>query len=196
MFASRFHHKKAGVAAVNLGWNPADAAAGLLITNSNKTINGNGLSWHSARAVQGRTTGKYYWEISLNALSSEAANFGIGICDTAMALIGDPVFNGLAGRHVFTRMNSQWGNEAGYQGDGGYNLSDGVHVLGMAADLNGCLLHLYEDGAVVNVLGWSAGSTTMYPVFSGGPRDSSMDIRTVLSEFTYAPPAGYAPWTS
>lgn len=186
-----------GSASINSGWNPADAASGLLFSNNNKTVNGNSQAWHSVRAVDGRSSGLLYYEIATGAsyVSADNAEQAFGIVDSTTPLTGDPLFGGIGGKNVVARLNNQYSVDGVYQGTSGGNSPGGANVYGFAIDFSTRTATFYLNGAQRLSRQWGTGATLMYPFFSGGPTTDAATLRLTAAEFTQAIPATYSAWS-
>ena len=64
-------------------WSPLDKGSLVILSNNNLTATGD--NHHLVRATEGKTTGKWYWEIEVlskpSGISGEAKGIGIGISD-------------------------------------------------------------------------------------------------------------------
>jgi hypothetical protein len=66
----------------NTTWNPADKSATMTLSGGNLVATGTGaIAW--VRAVDKKTTGKFYWELTATAWSN--SNSGLGFCPSGLA---------------------------------------------------------------------------------------------------------------
>ena len=69
---------------VHTTWDPAWSLAGVTYTNGNVSISGNSAGTKNVRTTVGKSTGKYYWEITATAGGGTTDYGGLGIVDSAM----------------------------------------------------------------------------------------------------------------
>lgn len=182
------------------GWNPADALSGhFAFANSNRTASSIDSSTGSVRAVNGRSTGLFYFEclVTIGGSSNSAPWGGLG--SGTMNLTGRPGFDFTGDQFIGYRCNGQRTNDGGFSGAGGGSITatNGVTgVLGFNCDLGSRSVDCYLDGSFAGTITYSSGAAAMYPfctiegAFAGG----SIALRTLTSEFTQTPLGGYSPW--
>ena len=194
------------VTIADLGWNSADMAAGLSLSNSSHTVQQNtgnlGTGWIGVRAVTSRSAGLLYFElVGLETSNDEY----IGIADASYVLASgnQPIFGGAAGHWAFIReSNGQVGNDTvGYAGFAG-TPPTGTNVWGFAVNFTTRTVSIFLNGTYVFATTWGAGAAAMFPcvvylqslLTAPDSTDSKMTLRTAASEFTYAIPTGYSAW--
>ena len=69
-------------------WNPADKSTNITLTNGNLTATGDSsTSWLGVRSTDSKSTGKYYFEITINAMGQWGSH--IGLSDSSCPLSGN-----------------------------------------------------------------------------------------------------------
>lgn len=195
--------KTAAAGGSGSGWNPADKDALITLSSGDLIADGTGSSgaYPGVRSVVGKSVGTLYYEISVGAGYLDANNslYYAGIGDAACALIGaQPVFNALGGPYAITRLNSQWGTDAGSSGASGPNIpTDGAHTLGFKATFSTRVLTFLLDGSSIGTLTWGSGAASMFPIAyfetASGPT-SGLRLRTKSTEFLQSIPVGATAW--
>jgi hypothetical protein len=168
-------------------WNPADKGTGVILSGGNLTASAStstSANWYSTRSVVSKTSGKWYWEVTVGANT-----VCIGIGGTGLSL------SNFAGTSA-----DSWGyygtgvifnNSAGIGGSpASYAAGD---VIGVALDRDVGTVKFYKNGVqqgptVSGVTGaqFAVGSVREY----GAPA-SSLTANFGASAFAFTPPAGY-----
>lgn len=177
-------------------WNPSDKThANLVLSNGNLTAT-NTVSAvdRGVRAVQSRSSGKYYWEIFVNTANS---NFGIGARSATAALTG--AYPGVSGGGFSTRGNGSltYGASTAVSSPiGSYATGD---VLGFAVDLSG-LVYLRKNGTwgsgqdpVAGTGGVNYGGGTLFPHVNLTAIGDQVTANFGATPFVYPAPAGFTP---
>lgn len=165
-------------------WNPSDKGAAVTLSNGDKTM---ALTSNNdcVRGTDGKTSGKWYWEITVDSFSG-ASGPGIGVA------------NGSAGLTASFAVANAWcyysqnGNKYD-EGSGsayGATFTSGA-VIGVALDVDAGTVEFFKNGSSQGV--WTPGLTgTIYP-FVGG--DSVINLQLTAnfgaSAFAYSPPSGF-----
>lgn len=63
-------------------WNPADKAALVTLSNGNLTAESSTTNWRSARSTISKTSGKWYWEITMTT----GTEFYVGVARSTATL--------------------------------------------------------------------------------------------------------------
>jgi hypothetical protein len=81
-------------------WNPADAASGITLANSNRDLTGETAGgFSSVRTTAGKTTGLWYCEFTIVSLGFTQPNLGLGLANAAFA-VGAGAYLGSADKSV------------------------------------------------------------------------------------------------
>lgn len=196
-----------GPAAPGTTWNPSDksSAITLAFTDSQATKSAGGDAWASVRAILGRSTGKFYFEIDAR-VNSGYQDAMYGIAKASLALDGGSGFagGGSAGESysIYQRDGNKWTAGSGASLTTGWPNAN--VILGFAVDLDAGLLFISKAGVYPASQDPVAGtnpafsglSGTFYPMasfYNGGTNYYGI-IQAGAGELTYAPPTGYAPW--
>lgn len=177
-------------------WDPSFKGANLVtLTNSNFTATiRNTAATRQWVGGSAKTTGKLYFEILC-----ENPQFGVDRWAGLISSTATPDGGTQNGTTSACRQVSDVGWSSGVSapvsGSASYAAGD---VFGCAVDLNAKTIQVYKN----NVANGSASLANLS--FTGGVRpgantligafDNVYTIRTTVSEFSYAPPSGYAPW--
>lgn len=169
-------------------WNPLDKSVDVTLSSGDLIASitptsprGNG----AVRGTQGKSSGKWYWEVTLTATSDAR----IGIANSTMSLtttsLGQDVNSwGYATSGIVSNNNSSVTSGAGYSpGD----------VIGVALDMDAGTVQFYKNG-VAQGSAVSGVSGTFYPAVSGAVTGftSSFTANFGATAYTHTPPVGYA----
>ena len=170
-----------------------DATGDGRLTNGNTTISCVDTTWISRFGTIGFTSGKYYWELKVEALNASNGYAGAGIqcLDNAF---GSGVGTSGNTNTQFTSNSASAGFEIDYRGgsnnnnmSGGSNLGDtGIDysngdILGFAVDMDNRALYMHKNGTYITV-GGNVGVPT-----SGASKTGAIAIPTSV---TTCSPAG------
>jgi len=195
-------------AAERIYWNPADKNAAFDLSNSNKTATRTGATaWVAARASRSRTSGKYYFEQTIEALGTSGADsiiHGLGVVTTPLTdYIGSSTSGTTAwGLQVAATPNARTTFNNGFQYTstppqtaGGYSrwaidLTAGNIWIGTPAGwLNGG-----DPAAGTSPTFTFTPSLELFPMLSGVSAGASVTLLTRSSEFLGGAPAGFSDW--
>jgi hypothetical protein len=186
-------------------WNSADKSSSMTLSSGNLTATQSGSGWHAVRNTAGKSSGKWYWEITITNLPipGEISN---GILKSTTTL--DPVgnFNGVGTGNIFTY--DRHGEKA--NGDG-TNPSYGTayvtgNIVAFAVDFDtgkiwaannstGSLVWQASGDPVAETNEMYSGiSGTYMPSFEAGIDAGSVTANFGAAAFTYTPPTGYSAW--
>ncbi|HET9641281.1 MAG TPA: SPRY domain-containing protein [Candidatus Paceibacterota bacterium] len=178
-------------------WNPADTGAGATISDLGMTVTKNaantgwgpgnyGTAGNSglSRALFGKSTGKWYWEVRIN--SGNNMMIGISLGTAATSFLGND--------------GSGWGwyivpSGVYYHNAVSTNFSTAGAagtVLGFALDMSAGTLTAYKNGVLVGTMATGLRGSTVFPavdLYDGG---ASITANFGMTNFTYAPPAGFS----
>lgn len=197
---------RAGSGGVAVTWNPADKNSQIELSNGNLTATRTEAftnSYATVRAVVPRSSGKYYFEVRIDA-GTTGPYACVGVCTSAQSLsayIGDAA-NGWSyyqetGNKVTNGTNSSFGAS--------YTTGD---VIGVAFDAGTGKVWFGKNGvwqgsgdpASGTGEAFSGLSGAIYPALSlytgtTTPRHAGT-ARFKASDFSYTPPSGFAAWES
>ena len=173
------------------GLNPSDKAAAITLTNSNRTAEITGSPNASVRSVTTRATGKYHFEVTMDA-SPGSGSHGMGVCPSSMSLTDVPSFAAPGG---FYQVNGYIGTNGG----GGFGLADAWTTPGDTAVFE---VDLDTDEFWVEKLGgtgrkgpFATGAIgTTYAFVGGRTTGDKITINTGQAAFAITPTSGFAAW--
>jgi len=128
--------------------NPSDKGANITLSNGNLDVSSSsGGAWQTVRATEGRSGGRWYWEVTVTAFSAIfSGEIGIGAGDATFSLssfLGDnPISWGM-----FNAVNSTDGVTKVYTGAVSLGVND---VLMVALDLDAGKCWIGENGTWLN----------------------------------------------
>ena len=164
-------------------WNPLDKGSAVTLSNTNLTWSSPSFSNGSARATVGKSTGKWYWEItpsSGNTLQNGIATASVALTSELWSLTGIVIYRSDGAVMRDTTLLAT--------GLATYTSGD---VIGMAFDAGGGTLAFYKNNTLIyTATGISA--ATYYPAIGqGSASPATATANFGASSFTYTPPAGY-----
>ncbi len=174
------------IAAPATSWNPADAGAGITLSNGNLTASANGSN--AVRSIFGASSGKWYWEVTF----ANDQYFYVGVATSTRPISGGNQFLYAAAdqwtlRAVAGQKNGP-GVNTGYAGVPASGTSVGVK-LDMDAGTIGFVVNGVDYGTAFSGL-----VGPLHAIVSGGdfPKNN-LTANFGGSAFAYPVPAGYAP---
>ncbi|MBA7630057.1 hypothetical protein ES703_37565 [subsurface metagenome] len=175
-------------------WNPDDKSANITLSNGNLTAQAIAVGWKSVRSTLGKSSGKWYWEVTIDVLIT--ANM-VGI------MTADGNLNSYAGSDAYGYS---------YSGQGGWKWHNGVNtaygdsyaatdVISVALDLDNGKIWWAKNGT------WQAGgdpgagtgeaysglSGTFHAGCSPYTNGNKMTANFGASAFSYSVPSGFNP---
>lgn len=172
-------------------WNPSDKSANVTLSNGNLTASGSNGSGGAVRANQGKSSGKWYWEITQNAaILGQVVGVGNATMDLAQQV------------GITTDGWSYYGQDGKkYNGAGGVaygNTFVAGTIISYALDMDNGKLWFAKAGTWQNSGDPAAGTNaaftgltgTLYPAWSQA-NGSSGDANFGASAFTYTVPTGF-----
>lgn len=181
-------------------WNPADSDAHIALSNGNLTANGS-LNFYSARATQGKSSGKWYWELTQTGSNSDWMG---GIADSAFLLsnyLGTTTESWGYYPHGGGYIYKDWSGTTAVSGVSFTTTTVNGTTLMFALDLDNHALYLGKDGVWSNGGDPAAGAAltgaviygitgTIFPavtVYSSNSATANFGA----TPFKYSVPAGY-----
>lgn len=163
-------------------WNPADKAAGVTLSNGNLTATGL-LNTTSARSTIGKSEGKWYWELTINA-----PHCGGGVATSAASLTAS-TYSPNPGSYTDSAANSYVNGVS----DGGAFSMVANDVLGIAFDADTRVVRYYKNNVLQHTTAALGAGT--YFAWCAGP-SSYGGSQAVTANFgatalTYSPPSGH-----
>jgi hypothetical protein len=171
-------------------WNPSDKGSGITLNAGNLTTSGTGTSGHqfSVRANQGKSAGKWYWEIYVTNSQLTA-----GMGNSSAPLGGTP--NGYVG--IDNNSIGIWETGAIYKNSSLlYNSGIALgysSILGFAYDAGASTLAFYINGILkYTASGANIPSGTLYPMWgTDNTTISTSAVNFGQYPFVYSVPSGY-----
>lgn len=168
-------------------WNPSDKGTGITLSNGNLTAAANTTGWHGVRSTISKTSGKWYWEITVNA-TAEHMN---GIANSSVTL--DRVSGNFADETsgnvylYWTDGNKTSGGSSAPAYGAAYASGD---VIGVAMDMDGGTITFYKNNSSQGQA-FSGITGTRYAFFGSGSSSASVTANFGASAFAYAVPSGF-----
>lgn len=175
-------------------WNPNDKAAGITLTYNNLTAEWiGGSSWDAVRSTLSRSSGKWYWEVKVDASGDTNFMIGIGTHLETLTYPGDTT----AGYGYYGANGNKYHDTAA-----GYGVSYTTNdIIGVALDLDNGKIWWAKNNA------WQASgnpASGTNPAYTGVVGEFYAMIGLLVagnriianfgaSSFTYTPPTGFEP---
>jgi hypothetical protein len=167
-------------------WNPADKYGPLVLSNGNLRAAGVVFSEGGVRATLGRSTGKWYWEVTVTALNGSTNN-RVGVGTSAMSLSSHMVSSATGWAYQFGNGNKiNNGTSVAY----GSSLAD-ADVIGIALDMDAGELKFYKNGTDLGVA-YTGLTGELFPAFSYSDNTSQVTANFGATAFTYSIPSGFS----
>lgn len=138
-------------------WNPSDKHANVTLSNANLTAWA-GSAWYSARALQGVSSGKWYWEVVSDEAASPQSFIGVGLSNASLATYPGGDANGWA----WQLSGSKYTNGSASAYDTAASVGE---VIGIALDMDAGTIEIYRGGVSQGVM-FSGLIGTVYPMVS------------------------------
>lgn len=171
-------------------WNPADKHSTITLSNGNLTADAGYNTWRALRATKSRNTGKFYWEVRLDARYEHRTGIGTSSASLTNA-VGDDNFGygySYDGRKCHSGSSINYGDS--------YTSGD---IAGVALDLiNGKLWFSKNsiwqasgDPAAGTNEAFSGVSGSFFPMNCMANSLAAITARFAASDFSYSPPVGF-----
>jgi len=176
-------------------WNPSDKSSSINLSNGNLTLSTSSTAASYVRANIGKSTGKYYFELSMTTVqSTNNPDIVVGVGSSSEPLTYP--FPGSGSGVGFTNLINGQGqgrvyHNGGYVNASPYYLSGGL--VGVAVDLNAGIVAYYVN----NSLAYTSPSSTLtsgvtyYPMIGSQNNPQQVTANFGASAFSYTPPSGY-----
>lgn len=159
------------------------------------TVTGS-ATWGTVLGVTGRSSGKWYFEVSIS--NSGAGNMMIGIAKSTVGLTNFLGFDANGWTCVYNTGTANFVKDYNNNVTNTLNvLSLGTCIIGVALDLDAGEVRAYQDNNSVKTAGaaiYTGLSGTFYPALAGFNTNDFATLRMLNAEFSYTPPTGYLPW--
>lgn len=173
-------------------FNPADKHANVTLSNNNLTANGptgTGSTNGAVRSTQGKSSGKWYWEVTVDFIGLNAIAIGIG--SGTQNLDAGSAYANLEGlRVIYSGTGNKYKPSTAY--GAAYVAGD---VLGCALDMDAGTFVIYKNGAsqgtLVSGLTGTIYSYTMTPDGDAGGAGSKATANFGQFPFKYTVPTGF-----
>lgn len=196
---------------VAAGWDAAEASSGaFLLSAGNTVIASSQNNWRSCRALTGKTTGKWYFEL-VNEIAATNVGAGIGLANAGYS---PATFLGNSAHSIMVLPGTMY-RSAGFAGGSAAVFAGGNPEVGavfmLAVDLDAGRVWFGRGGVWAGSGNPAAGSNqasniavgttgAVWPAIglfghmSGGVTTSGRWRIQAASGTTYAPPAGFSAW--
>ncbi len=167
-------------------WSVTGVPAGIIVASDLLAVQGTSMG--ATRGAIGKTSDKWYWEITLLAEAATAAPL-IGVGTKSLSLA-----------NPFTAVPPTWSwylnpnpGNAKVCGDwqGGSQLATAGDVVGVALDATAHSVTFYKNGSLVFTCSNVTAAEAVYPVFGAGGGSNRIKANFGQSNFQFAVPAGY-----
>lgn len=164
-------------------WNPSDKTSNVALSGGNLVATTSGFAGSGVRSVIGKSSGKWYWEITITTMDDVYA----GVSSSGGSL--DPAWYYTTGMGWSGTSGSLYKNNTVVGSPGTYTTGN---VLGFALDMGAGTLELFKNNVSAGSFS-SLPSGTLHAVCGAGLSGGSGVITANFgaSALTYAPPSGY-----
>lgn len=176
-------------------YNPADKDSDISLSNGDLTATADAGGWKSVRSISGKSTGKWYWEISVDE-DGGSPEMILGFGDSAVPVTGA------------VGVGNSWGYRSnGQKAHSGYTVYGDSYakgdVISIALDLDNHKVWWAKNGVWQNSGDPVAGTDEAFealPELTYYVMDSPYQINTEITVncgptgFIYSPPAGFYPF--
>lgn len=177
-----FDAPRASAAATFVTWNPADKGTTTTLSSGNLTTSQTGTN--GARATLGKSSGKWYWEITIT--SGINAVFGVGTSVAGLTTYPGGDAAG-AGYYQYNGNFITGGSSTAY----GTSATTG-DVIGVALDVGGGTITFYKNNVSQGTNAISIGAGAVYPMIGSAGSVGVVDFANFgATTLSYSPPAGY-----
>jgi hypothetical protein len=171
-------------------WNPLALGSDATLSNGNLDISyGTSGTISPTISTFGMSSGKWYWEITITAVS--APNSVLGITNvSSSSSAGVFVGNNANGWGYYAFDGTKYNNNSASAYGATYTTND---VIGFAFDADAGSITAYKNGVSQGVMFSSLAAGTYYPAISDGSSPQTFSASTNFGQrpFAYTPPAGF-----
>jgi hypothetical protein len=169
---------------VPVTWNPADKSASVSLSGGNLVMSATAGGYHAARATAGKSSGKWYWEVTSG---NSDGQWGVGIGSSGQTLDPNGGLSNLEGSRVYLGAN---GNK--YTPEVGYGAATFLGLIGVKLDMDSGTLELLLNNVSMGVLvSGLVGTFYPYAFVNAAANPSSLTANFGASAFSYSLPPGY-----
>lgn len=171
-----------------------DKDAGLTLSNGNLTVAATAAGWKGARAATGKTTGKWYWEITMGTAGPAMLGFGVAAAPLNAFVGGDTSGHGMG---YYSANGARYYKNANGATLAAFAAND---VIGFKIDLDARTAEFVKNGVGQGQFTLAgAGDATspfltagaVFPIVSTNASGVTVTANFGATAFAYAPPAGY-----
>ena len=166
--------------------NPADKEANVSLSWGNLTASYGWSTWWNVRSTIGKSSGKWYWEITIGTLGSSQMMW----IATSWATLTNYPWSDALGYGYFTNNGNKYNNGAGVAYWATYTTGD---KIGVALDMDTWTLTFYKNW-VSQGTAYTGLSGTFYAILWLNASGSTSSVNFGASAFSYSVPSGYNPW--
>jgi hypothetical protein len=170
-----------------------DKDASITLSGGSLIATGTVAGFKSARAISGKSTGKWYFEATIGSIGGSRVMIGFGAAAVSLTDFAGSDGGGLsAGYDSLTGTLYAFGG--GKQTQSTYTAGD---VIGVALDLTNNTVQFFKNGAPqTQVALWAqiTGAKPLYPMITTNSAGGSLTMNFGASAFTSLP-AGFSGWT-
>lgn len=168
-------------------WDSAFKHASITLSGGNlvATTGSAGGAWQNVGTTIGKSTGKWYWEITPTSIGASGVYIGIAIATAPT----NTIF-GSAGQMYLYGSNGKKGTQATGEVAYGSPYVNGA-VLGFALDADNETIECFENNVSQGVMFSSLANVAFYAFPSGNESGCVFTANFGASALTYAPPSGY-----
>lgn len=179
-------------------WNPSDKTADTILTGNNLSIQNDKAAYIGARGVAPKTSGKWYWEVTLDAYpGAYGSNFSIGVATSNFglnSLAGNSASS--AGLFIVATSDYRYGDGASVSVVSGGGVPASGHTFSVLLNADSNTLSVWVNGVnYTGVINMATGyGVALYPVITFlSPISSPMKFTANFgaSAFKYPVPSGY-----
>jgi len=178
-------------------WNPSDKSTSVVLSNGNLTASFSETSQRGARGVHGKTSGKYYFEVTVDAAVDDG--------EIGVSRAGADLENLVASlRYVWRALSPQYWNGTVSE-SASTTWSGATPVLMVAYDTATGKVWFGKNGAWNSSADPAAGTgahitfatgNTIFPHIQVSDAAGQITANFGASAFTYTPPSGFSGWTA
>lgn len=171
-------------------WNPADKHANITLTSGSLVATATADGWKSVRSTIGKSSGKWYWEVTMDAINDIMVDVGL-----ASVPVSSYAGNDSDGYGYYNTDGNKYNSGANVA----YGATYTTDIIGVALDMdngkvwwskNGSWQASGDPGAGTNEA-YSGLTGTMYAMLSIYTNTNKTTANFGASAFTYSVPTGF-----
>jgi len=179
-------------------WNPSDKSANITLSNRNLTATATNTASKAVRAAEGKSNGKWYWEVKIDVAAGIYFEIGVGTIDANInSFVGCDIYgygySGGDGEKYHDNSGTAYGDT--------YGLND---IIGVALDLDSGKIwwsknNVWQasgDPGAGTGEAFSGLSGAFYPMFGLYNDTNAGTANFGISSFVYTPPSGFIGYAS